>query len=181
MTGGHCTNDVLEMLRSPDNETVSIAGEVIDGLLDQPDSPLYSLARIVNSALLVKDGEDHRRLRGLVNQAFTPRMVEALRPRVTSIVDDLLAAVAPRGEMELLTAFAAPLPIIVIAELLGMPPQDRVQLRHWSDRLATFIDGTIREAGVPEAAKAAEQMCAYMEGIIDERRREPRTTSSPRS
>jgi cytochrome P450 len=76
--------------------------------------------------------------------------------------------------MDLRTDFAAPLPIIVIAELLGLPPGDRVQLREWSDRMATFIDGTIRDAGIPEAAVAADQMCAYMERIIELRRREPR-------
>jgi cytochrome P450 len=167
-------DDVLELLRSADNHTVSIADEVIAGILDQPGSPLYSLARIISSVLLTQDGEDHRRLRGLVGQAFTPRRVEALRPRIGSIIDDLLAKITPRGEMDLLTDFAAPLPIIVIAELLGLPPEDRVQLREWSDRMATFIDGTIREAGIPAAAVAADQMCAYMEEIIEQRRREPR-------
>jgi cytochrome P450 len=167
-------DDVLEVLRSPDSRTVSIAGDVIGGILEQPDSPLYSLARIVSSVMLIKDGEDHRRLRGLVNQAFTPRRVEAMRARVVSIVDELLAEVTPRGEMDLLTDFAAPLPIIVIAELLGMPAEDRVELREWSDRLATFIDGTIRDAGIPEAAVAADAMCAYMERIIERRRAEPK-------
>ncbi len=166
--------DILDMLRAPYNETVSIGGEVIDGLIEQPDSPLHSLARIVSSAMLIKDGPDHARLRGLVNKAFTPRMVESLRSRVTAVADELLAQVVPRGEMDLLTDFAAPLPIIVIAELLGLPREDRVRLRHLSDRMATFIDGTIREAGIPEAAKAADQLCAYMERFIEERRRDPK-------
>jgi cytochrome P450 len=101
-------------------------------------------------------------------------MVESMRPRIEAIVDELLAEITPRGEMDLLTDYAAPLPIIVIAELLGMPPEDRVQLRSWSDRMATFIDGTIRDAGIPEAAVAADAMCAYMESIIEQRRREPK-------
>ena len=166
--------DVLEVLRSPENETTDIASGAAEELLRQPDSPLFPLARIISGVMLTKDGEDHRRLRGLVNQAFTPRMVEALRPRVEGIVDELLAQVARRGEMDLLTDFAAPLPIIVIAEMLGMPAEDRVQLRHWSDQLATFIDGTVRDAGIPAAAEAAAHMCDYMERIIEERRREPR-------
>jgi len=166
--------DVLEVLRSPDVETTGIARDVTDPLLAQPESPLHNLARIISSVLLVKDGEDHRRLRGLVSQAFTPRMVESLRPRVVAIVDELLDPLTPRGEMDLIGDFAAPLPIIVIAELLGMPPEDRRQLRRWSDRLATFIDGTIRDAGIAAAAEAADELCAYMDRIVERRRRAPR-------
>jgi cytochrome P450 len=172
----HCFRheDISEMLRSSDCGSVSIAPEMIEQVLATPDSPFHALARIVSSVMLIKDGEDHHRLRGLVNKAFTPRMVEGLRPRIERIVEELLDAIEPRGEMDLLTDFAAPLPIIVIAELLGIPPEDRVQLRSWSDTMATFIDGTIRDAGMVAAATAAAEMASYLELIFEQRRAEPR-------
>ena len=73
--------------------------------------------------MLNRDGEDHRRLRRLVTKAFTPRMVEQLRPRIQEIADELLDAVEARGEMDLSAEYAFPLPITVIAELLGVPPR----------------------------------------------------------
>jgi cytochrome P450 len=167
-------DDVVSVLRGSQYDTMTFPPEIIDTFLAQPASPYHSLARIVSAVMLVKDGADHSRLRGLVNKAFTPRMVEALRPRVVGLVDELLDALAGRDEIDLLTDFAAPLPIIVIAELLGIPPEDREQLRHWSDAMATFLDGSIRDAHMADAAAAASEMAHYLEGIFDERRHEPR-------
>src|SRR5579871_4747521 len=87
----------------------------------------------VESHMLNRDGGDHRRLRRLVSKAFTPRMIEQLRPRIQEIADDLLDPVVADGEMELVSTFAFPLPITVIAELLGVPAVDREQFRVWSD------------------------------------------------
>jgi len=166
--------DVISVLRSPQFDTMKFPAAIIDTFLAQPASPFHALARIVSAVMLVKDGADHSRLRGLVNKAFTPRMVEALRPRVVGLVDELLDGLAGRDEIDLLADFAAPLPIIVIAELLGIPPEDRVQLRGWSDNMATFLDGSIRDANIESAAGAAREMAAYLELIFEERRREPR-------
>ena len=85
----------------------------------------------VNENLLSKDGDDHRRLRRLVTKAFTPRMVEQLRPRILQIADELIDRVAARGNMELVDDFAFPLPITVIAELLGIPIADQQRFREW--------------------------------------------------
>ena len=82
--------------------------------------------------LLARDGEDHRRLRRLVTRAFTPRIVEQLRPRIQQIADDLIDVIEARGSMELVDDFAFPLPITVIAELLGIPVEDRERFRVWS-------------------------------------------------
>ena len=96
--------------------------------------PAASSDARVNENLLSKDG-DHRRLAG-VTQAFTPRMVERLRPRVQEIADGLVDRVADRGRMELVDDFAFPLPITVIAELLGIPVGDQARFREWSN---TFV------------------------------------------
>src|SRR5690606_3617348 len=68
---------------------------------------------------------------------FTPRMVDRLRPRVQAIADELLDHVAADGQMDLIDAYAFPLPIIVILEMLGIPPEDRNQFRIWSDAFVT--------------------------------------------
>ena len=81
-----------------------------------------------NISMLVMDPPDHTRVRGLVNKAFTPRRVMALRPRIQAIADELLAEPTRAQRMELMTDFAAPLPAIVIAELLGVPASDHPKL-----------------------------------------------------
>jgi cytochrome P450 len=89
----------------------------------------------VNENLLAKDGQDHRRLRRLVSSAFTPRMVEQLRPRIQKLAEALIDEVADRGSMELVDDFAFPLPITVIAELSD--PARRQRFRQWSNTFVT--------------------------------------------
>ena len=101
----------------------------------------------VEGHMLNRDGGDHRRLRRLVSKAFTPRMIEHLRPRIQEIADDLLDPVVAAGEMELVSTFAFPLPITAIAELLGVPAADRDQFREWSDAFVSpALDPTSRRA-----------------------------------
>ena len=83
----------------------------------------------------------HTRLRGLVSKAFTPRAVEARADWVRGQVDDLLDAVTPRGRMEFMRDFAYPLPVKVIAGLLGVPLEDLDQFRRWSDEQSVVVDG----------------------------------------
>src|SRR3954471_1254308 len=108
-----------------------------------PDELAASASRMpesfafIDNHMLNKDGEDHRRLRRLVTKAFTPRMVEQLRPRIQEIADDLIDTVEARGEMDLVEQLAFPLPITVIAELLGIPVADRDSFRRWSNAIVT--------------------------------------------
>ena len=83
--------------------------------------------------MLDTDPPDHERLRALVSKAFTPRLIERMRPRVQAIANSLLDAVEDKGEMDLIDDYAFPLPISVIAELLGVPAEDRNRFREWSD------------------------------------------------
>ena len=84
-------------------------------------------------SMLRLDPPDHTRLRGLVAKAFTPRAVERMRPRIEAILKELVEARPARGPMELVTELAAPLPVRVIAEMLGIPPEDHEQFRRWSN------------------------------------------------
>src|SRR6266478_1424065 len=83
-------------------------------------------------SMLDRDPPDHTRLRGLVSKAFTPRVVEGLRPRIQTIVDGLLDRAEPTGAMELIEDFAYPIPVTVICEMLGVPVEDHERFKAWS-------------------------------------------------
>jgi hypothetical protein len=121
--------------------------------------------------MLEADPPDHTRLRALANHAFAARTIAAMRPRIQHLVDDLLDRAATRGEMDVIAALAHPLPVIVIAELLGVPPEDRDRIRRWSAGAIPFLDG-FRS---PIAAEAAWQGFGdYLREIIAARRAAPR-------
>jgi cytochrome P450 len=125
-------------------------------------------------SMLIMDAPDHTRVRGLVAKAFTPRRVAALRPRIEAIVDELLAQVQSRGRMDLIEDFAAPLPAIVIAELLGVPAEDHRQFKQWSSQLVSGLASANPLETLARVQRGLEPLLAYLRGIIAERRREPR-------
>jgi cytochrome P450 len=122
------------------------------------------------------DPPNHTRLRSLVNKAFTPRVVEAMSARIQSLADQLLDAVRGAGQIDVIHDFAYPLPIIVISELLGIPAEDRIQFKRWSDDFISFI-----AAGRPsvDRAQQAQQsllaMADYFRVIVAHRRRHPQS------
>jgi pimeloyl-[acyl-carrier protein] synthase len=124
--------------------------------------------------MLVRDPPDHTRLRNLVNKAFSPRVLDALRPRIADVADELLAPARERGSIELIRELAFPLSLIIVAELLGVPTDDRDQLRIWSDDLAILVDGTIALERIPPAERAMDELWVYLRTVMAERRRAPR-------
>jgi cytochrome P450 len=117
--------------------------------------------------MLNTDPPDHERLRRLVAAAFTTRRVELLRPRIEQITDDLLAAMDGRDEVDLIDAFAFPLPVTVICELLGIPVADRDKFRSWTGKVLT-------DTSDPLQARAARlEMSAYFQDLIAARREVP--------
>jgi len=153
------------------------AARKLDGMME-PSVPerFRRLGDLLGHMMLNKDEPDHMRLRTLVNTAFTPRTVERLRPRVQAIVDELLDAVVARSErrMDVIAELAVPLPVIVIAELLGVPSEDHDQFKLWSDRIAVVLDGSVRAAGLPAAADSAAELSEYLRGVVVQRRGRPR-------
>ncbi|WP_079530028.1 cytochrome P450 family protein [Halobacillus hunanensis] len=121
--------------------------------------------------MLFSDPPDHKRLRGLVQKAFTPKMIEGLRGRIKEITDDLLDKVEPNGKMNLIDDFAFPLPIIVICEMLGVPSQDRNKFRTWSNTL-------VEASNDPEEAAQLQTHMAefvmYLKELIAIRRQDPK-------
>ena len=123
--------------------------------------------------MLAVDPPHHTRLRRLAMPALTPKRVAALEPRIRSIVDDLLAALAARGAdepVDLVAGFAFPLPFTVICELLGIPEPDRADLRRWfADLLAPYA-GPQPPA---TAVAASDGITGYLTALLDRKRAEP--------
>jgi cytochrome P450 len=130
--------------------------------------------RMTDSWLLFRDPPDHTRLRSLLNRAFTAPIVERTAPRIETVAAELLDRVADRGRMDLILDYAFPLPVIVIAELLGVPPEDRERFREWSMTLASAIDLKPTVAGYEEGNRATLELTAYLREIVDARRLRPR-------
>jgi cytochrome P450 len=127
--------------------------------------------------MLNVDPPDHTRLRSLVNIAFTPKRIKDLEPSIRQITNDLLDEILVRGgEIEFVRDFAFPLPVIVIAELLGVPPHDRDQLRKWSLDLIEGMDATRKNRQEAEAGAQAATLAMgeYFEELVAKRRQEPR-------
>jgi len=131
----------------------------------------------VDRSMLFRDPPDHTRLRALVNRAFTPRVVDAMRPRIQAIVDGLLDGLAGAGRMDLIADFAYPLPITVICEMLGVPAGDQREFRAWSADIARSLDAIAMpgDPAIVERGNAARRALSdYFRVLIDERRRAPR-------
>ncbi len=116
--------------------------------------------------MLHRDPPDHTRLRALVHKAFTPKMVADLRPRIAQIAGELLAELPEHGEIDLMTDFAIPLPVIVIAELLGIPVRDRQKFRDWSQVFVGAQDESLYMQTIMEFIN-------YMNDQIDQRKTHP--------
>jgi pimeloyl-[acyl-carrier protein] synthase len=113
-------------------------------------------------------------LRGLISKAFTPRRVEALRPRLEAVAEDLLDNVAPGGSIELIADFAYPFPLIAIAELLGVPREDHSQFRRWTSGLVQILDPLQGSEGAQPMRRATRDLFAYFRPLLAARRAEPR-------
>ncbi|MGK0274097.1 MAG: cytochrome P450 [Ilumatobacter sp.] len=124
--------------------------------------------------MVFHDEPEHTRLREPLRRTFTPSRVTDLRPRIEEIVDELLDDLAGIDEPDLVRDFAFPLPAIVIAELLGVPAEDRDDFKHWSDQLAAIVFGSAnRTAGIERAAAGSAKFVDYFTGLVDRNTSEP--------
>jgi cytochrome P450 len=124
--------------------------------------------------LLMMDPPRHTQLRALVNRAFTPRRITALEPRIREIAAMLVDAFAARGEADLVAEFSAPLPTIVIAELLGVPPEDQEMFKEKSNAMASFRPEDLQRPDGRLELTPMVELGAYLARIYEERRRQPR-------
>src|SRR5258708_35230745 len=123
----------------------------------------------LHNTLVAKDPPDHRKLRNLVNQAFTPRTVARLSDRIARITQELLDEVKSRGKMDVVSDIAFPLPAKVIAEMLGVPPDDWDIFQRWAR-----VDSSAPAASRREAGRSQRQeMSYYFSRLLEERRAGP--------
>src|SRR5436190_3380941 len=124
------------------------------------------------------DPPRHSKLRALISQAFTHRSIANLEPRIRELSRELLDVAAARGEMDLAGEFSIQLPMLVIAEMLGVPAADRPRFRHWNEVLLNMsytVPGGGEAAGAMEDFRAATAgIDVYLTGLIEERRSKPR-------
>lgn len=136
---------------------------------------LEPVAAVMVRQMLFMDAPAHTRLRSLCSSAFTSRQVDHLRPHIQEIADTLIDRVMPQGEMDLIEDFAAPLPAIVTAELLGVPASDHVQLKNWSADFAEMLGNFQHNPGrVSRVLRTVEEMTRYFRSAIREQERNPR-------
>jgi cytochrome P450 len=130
-----------------------------------------SATSALSTSLISSDPPRHRQLRNLVTQAFTPRAIAQLAPRITTIIGELLNRVAAAGCMDLIADFADPLPVIVIAEMLGIPTSERARFKRWSDAIVSTSAPTDGELSFMDAQR---EMAIFFSRLIAERRADPR-------
>jgi cytochrome P450 len=127
-----------------------------------------------NNGMLDREPPDHTRLRRLVSQVFTPRRVESLRPTIQRLADELVDALVAKGGGDLMAEVAEPLPVTVIAELLGVPEPDRPLLRPWSAAMCGMYELNPSREAADRAVRASNEFSDYLRGLARARRADPR-------
>jgi cytochrome P450 len=132
----------------------------------------------VPRSMLVMNPPEHTRLRGLVSQAFTPKRVRELAPRIEAIAHELLDDALAKRRVDLVEALTYPLPVIVIAEMIGVPAEDRAQFKAWSDALVAPLGSIFFAPPAPEMVaeqrRIRAELEAYFVRLVEERRRVPK-------
>ena len=123
--------------------------------------------------LLTLDPPDHTRLRRLVSGAFTPRALAGLEPWIRATAGQLLDQVPAAGEWDLIGSFALPLPIAVICRLLGVPQQDQVKFRAWSNDVAASVEPQTSRAAARRSQTSELALVAYLRELVERHRAEP--------
>jgi cytochrome P450 len=121
------------------------------------------------------DPPDHTRMRSLVQKAFTPKMIASLKPRIEALADELVGAAVAKGEFDFVDDVAHPLPVILIAEMMGAPPQDRHLFKRWSvDILGFQGSGKTQYDTAMVSQQSLTELFDYMTSLVEQRRREPK-------
>lgn len=143
--------------------------------LGWPDPPEHLLPfyRFEEHALLEVEPPVHTRLRGFINPSFLPRQIERLRPEVEQLAHELIDRFAANGSTDLITAFAEPIPVMVIARFLGVPDDMAPQILAWSHDMVAMYQARRDHAIEERAVSATVAFTAYMRGLVTERRRLP--------
>lgn len=158
-------------------DTSLLANRVVDFLkhIPQHDWPECEFLKAwLERWVLFMDPPQHAPVRALVARAFTPAIVQSLRPRIEALVDELIGGMKGRDDFDFVKDLAYPLPVMVIADLLGVDPKDREALKFWSDELNIFLATPGRNLTlVQRATRAVQDMDAYFLETLERRRKAP--------
>ena len=158
--------DVWDALRDPRFSSDRIMPVFEQKLTDEQREQRRPTFDILKNWMVFKDPPDHTRLRRLVGHAFTPRSVKAWRPRIEQVVNGLLLDLeAGPDETDLIANFAYPIPAVVIAEMMGVPAEDRDMFKRWSDDVLTLVFGA---AGIPDRRMRAQEGLVDLAGYLRE-------------
>jgi len=160
----HRYDDVLDALRDPCFSSERI-GAAYDRLTDDQKAQRQPTYDILMDWLVFRDPPDHTRLRRLVSRAFTPRAVEAWRDRINGVVEELIDDLSDREQFDLIEDFAYPIPAVVIAEMMGVPSDDRDRFKDWSDDVMILVFGA---RGVGDRRARAQQGLIELAGYLGE-------------
>lgn len=168
--------DVLPSLKDKEN----LSNENRQGLLFEGMEPRHreELSKLrhyfAQKDVIGSDPPDHTRMRGLVQKAFTPKMIASLRPRIEALADDLIVQAATRDEFDFVEEVAHPLPVILIAEMLGAPPEDRHLFKRWSADILGFQgSGRTQFDTALVSQQSLTELFDYMTVLVEARRAEP--------
>lgn len=177
----------LRVHRHPGLPVVSVFGyaDIVDVLRDWrswsnrfPAPPGFPELEERTPSMLGTDPPEHDRLRGLVNQAFTPKIIRRLEPRMTEIANQLLDAALEKREVDLVQALTYPLPVTIIAEIIGVPTEDNARFKDWSDKLVENLGSGLLAppdlATLERNRRIVAELGEYFSKLVEERRRSPR-------
>src|SRR5215210_1510486 len=150
--------------------SATFPGMKIAEMFEVPEGPL---AEEMRRNILHINGDDHRRLRNLVNPAFTPRAADRVRPAMRGFLAELWDPVREAGRCEFVGAFAKPYPALTIATVLGAPIADAPRLHEWSNTIQRQFDGPFLMAERPRVERAVDDLYAYLHELLDQRRSTP--------
>ena len=171
--------ETFTMLRDPRFKKDPFAGERLPPVVREQlkvSAAAAGRAAAEMVSMLFLDPPEHTRVRGIFTKAFTPRRLESLRPRIQQITDKRLDYAEKHGDgktLELMRDLAAPLPVTVIAELLGFPPEDFAAIKKWSDEMAEALALNPSVETQARAYKAREEIRAYFETIVEKLKASP--------
>ncbi|GAA3035820.1 cytochrome P450 [Actinokineospora globicatena] len=131
--------------------------------------PTCPVVKSTSKWMLMQDGQAHRRMRRLIARVFTPRSIDRMRPRIQQVVDRLIDDMGD-GQVDLIAGLALPMPILVVGELLGIPPEDRAKCRDWTDKVGYVIDPGVTPQRRIAMNKAEPEFRAYLLDLMDSRR-----------
>jgi cytochrome P450 len=167
--------DVVGVLRDYERFSSDRMASLILELQPEDRDRLSLLINYFSKWLVFTDPPYHTRVRMLINKAFTPTTVERLRPRIRQLIDQLLSAVAAKRHMEFIKEFAFQLPVIVISEYMGVPPEDREKVKEWSDETSRVFFIRADEPDRRERSqRGLQHLLEYFEPLVHERRLHPR-------